>query len=85
MRTFNFSMRLKAVFLTVAVALAWVSPMADAGTIFTYNGIKYEVISTSPKQVRVVATGSYSGDITIPSQANGYTVVAIGDNAFSMC
>ena len=85
MKTFNFSMRLKAVFLTIAVALAWVSPMADAGIVFTDNGIKYEVISTSPKQVRVVATGSYSGDITIPSQVNGYTVTGIGDNAFSMC
>lgn len=60
---------------------------------FTVGGIHYNVISTAQHQVEVtrsqVLTEKYSGDIVIPSSVNyssaTYSVVAVGDTAFSAC
>lgn len=55
---------------------------------FEENGIYYNILSETDKTCEVAnALGeeNYAGDITIPNIANGYTVTAIGDQAFMYC
>ena len=56
---------------------------------FEENGIYYNILSETDKTCEVTyikyLSISYSGDITIPEIANGYTVTAIGDYAFCRC
>ena len=54
-------------------------------TGFTENGIVYSIVSAEDKTVEVVAPAfnAYSGNIQIPAEASGYTVIGIGRNAFN--
>ena len=61
---------------------------ADGDTFTATSGgvsLNYKVISESEKTCEVTKNTSVSGTITIPSTANGYTVIGIGDNAFDHC
>ena len=87
-----------------ALLLIPASILADAlkvGDVFTSDGIKYSVISTSPSKVQVgggtnsantsvAIDKSTEGAVTIPSSVKGtdnrsYSVTAIGDWAFDGC
>jgi len=53
---------------------------------FSVDGLLYEVVSEVDKTCKVISNNSaYSGDISIPETANGYTVVELGENAFYKC
>lgn len=59
---------------------------------FTYQGIKYMVVSENPKTAKVKPFGHFASvssssilptpDIVIPEVANGYTIVEIAEGAF---
>lgn len=59
--------------------------------VFSYGTLTYNILSEASKTVEVIAssTGSYQGDIVIPSSVkfgnNTYYVVQISENAFSNC
>lgn len=85
--------RIPAFLLTLVTC--WVSMYAYD---FTYNGIRYDIVSSSSKTVEVAAStqsagsdGSvpYSGAVTIPEtvkySGSSYTVVGIGQSAFVNC
>ena len=67
---------MKLAILLLLMIFPFQSVLAEA---FTVNGINYE--TTSPTTVKVIK-GDYSGDISIPSHVNGYTVTCIGEQAF---
>ncbi|MDR1591450.1 MAG: leucine-rich repeat protein [Prevotellaceae bacterium] len=73
-------------FFVLALVLCGIS--ANAQT-FTYNGINYEVTSTSPKEVKVAKHSFYSGAAVIPNSieynSDTYAVTAIGEQAFYSC
>lgn len=79
----------------LALISCWVSIYAYD---FTYNGIRYDIVSSSSKTVEVAAStqsaGSdgavpYNGAVTIPEtvkySGSNYTVVGIGQSAFVNC
>lgn len=77
----------------VLIALCVAPPaFAADGTNFTYNGIKYTVISEADKTCKTrdgnpLSGNEKNGDITIPRtvylQNDAYTVVEIGEDGFS--
>lgn len=56
---------------------------------FTYkykgNTLIYSIIDEATKTCKVGKNEDISGDVYIPEVANGYTVISIGDEAFSGC
>ena len=78
-------MKRKLFFLLTAF-LAAVTTWAAVGDTFTANNLDYTVTSESPKTAEL--TGYVSkpkGALAIPAVVNGYSVTAIGNNAFRMC
>ncbi len=51
---------------------------------FEQDGITYQVISNSPKEVEIVE-GNISGDVVLPSKIKGYQVTSISTGAFMNC
>ena len=76
---------MKKVFTTLTLLLLLMS--ATAQTTFTVDGINY--VTTSNNTVAVIAGGTYTGNITIPSKVVfsdvSYEVSGIGYRAFQNC
>lgn len=78
-----FSMALT--FLPVGAVSAFA---AESGSTFTFNNLKYEILSDTTAAVKGPAISTLSGEITIPetatdpSDGKAYTVTAIADWAF---
>ena len=74
----------KNLLATVALCTALSAEAYD----FEAGGIYYNITSETDKTVEVTS-GSYAGDIKIPSTVNNggktYTVTSIGDDAFYWC
>lgn len=67
----------KLLFLLLAVLLPMMASAQEC-----IDGIYYEKTSDGTYKVVKHSTAFYSGEITIPSTANGIKVTEIGDNAF---
>lgn len=71
------------------VLVAWLVGARAMAHDFVSNGIYYKIVSSTKKTCKVVnksdVYNTYSGNIVIPETASGYTVVAIGTNAFRNC
>ncbi len=65
------------------------APELERGSVFKFDGIYYKILSSTDKTVEVISVPEYSYQISIPPIASyynfNYTVVAIGDDAFSGC
>ncbi len=57
------------------------------GSIYTMDGLKYKVTSTSPHTVELTGYDGDkpSGELNIPATVNGATVTSIGEQAFLAC
>ncbi len=81
----------KKVTMLIVVLLATGALMAqNVGDTFTSGQLKYEIISLSPKEVKVIQNNPKpTGDITIPAtidyNSNSYNVTTIGESAFAYC
>ena len=76
---------MKRTFLLLLLALL---PVLASAFDFEKDGIYYNFLAggqTVEVTYRNDVEESYTGDVVIPEYANGYKVVAIGDNAFSYC
>ncbi|MDR1592159.1 MAG: leucine-rich repeat domain-containing protein, partial [Prevotellaceae bacterium] len=75
-------------FLVLALVLCGISAGANAQA-FTYEGINYQVTSTSLKEVKVAGNSGYSGEAVIPDSvvynSDTYAVTEIGNEAFYNC
>lgn len=66
--------------LTLLAAMAWLGAEAYD---FKENGLYYNIIDRGSKTCAVTqGTESYSGEVSVPEEANGYKVIGIEDNAF---
>ena len=92
--------KLLLLFILIILPLA-ASAQWSVGDTFTATNtqnvsVRYKVVSLEPKQVEVAYDRNnetqraaipmdYEGVITIPEEVNGFTVVGVGNYAFSMC
>ena len=68
--------------LTLLAAVAWLSAEAYD---FKENGLYYNIVDMGSKTCAVTqGTESYSGEVSVPEEANGYKVVGVGDRNFSI-
>lgn len=82
-------MRNKYLILLTSAILAPMSVFAADGDVFTYNDLKYKVLSETDKTCEVSDNAGTTGDVVIPETAenNGesYRVTEIGVSAFAAC
>ncbi len=81
----------KIVFITILAIAATSAAMAQVGTRFSDNGLRFVVTAVNPNEVAVISNppNRYSGSINIPSSVTYggavYSVTSIRDWAFSGC
>ena len=83
----------KILFTIVTLFFIAINAWGEDGNVlseYTVEGIlmKFKVISEEEKTCQVKSSAIYSdteGKVTIPSTVKGYTVIVIGDYAFSYC
>ncbi len=71
--------------LTLVLLCTYLSGFAlRDGESFTFDGVKYTVISEADKTCKAVGLAEYNvKDLILPSDPNGYKLTSISDNAFS--
>ena len=76
----------KALLILAALWVGISTKAANQNYDFEENGIYYNILSEAEKTCEVTMHAKmfgYEGEITVPATANGYTVTAIGELAFS--